>query len=143
MIVESMKACNFIKKRLQDWCFPLNIAWFIKHLWWLLLNIIAAVSARVLSVSFELLARSVLGYQKQDLLYFKCARLSKSTISEILKLWVSFFSKCPKFKVDSKNEKVQKVFGSLDSCIWNGKCEFSLLWQDYTASAVNVLLRHP
>ena len=38
-----LKACNFIKKRLQHRCFPVNIAKFlrtafsIEHLWWLLL----------------------------------------------------------------------------------------------------------
>ena len=37
------KACNFIKMRLQDRCFPVNIAKFLRsffteHLWWLLLK---------------------------------------------------------------------------------------------------------
>ena len=42
--VTGLKACNFIKKRLQHWCFPVNIAklfknsFFIEHLWWLLLK---------------------------------------------------------------------------------------------------------
>ena len=40
----SHQACNFIKKRLQCWCFPVNIpkvlgaAFFIEQLRWLLLN---------------------------------------------------------------------------------------------------------
>ena len=41
------QGCNFIKKRLQHRCFPLNIAkflrtaFFIEDLWWLLLHNIA------------------------------------------------------------------------------------------------------
>ena len=40
--VAGLKACNYIKKRLQHRCFPVNIAEFlriaifIEHLWWLL-----------------------------------------------------------------------------------------------------------
>ena len=42
--VANLKACNFIKKRLQHRCFPVNIAkclrtTFIEHIWWLLLII--------------------------------------------------------------------------------------------------------
>ena len=42
--VADLKACHFIKKRLQHRCFPVNIAkilktaFFIEHLWWLLLG---------------------------------------------------------------------------------------------------------
>ena len=42
--VTELKACSFIKQRLQHKCFHVNIAkflrtsLFIKHLWWLLLN---------------------------------------------------------------------------------------------------------
>ena len=42
----SLKACNFIKKRLWHKCFPVNIAnflrtaFFIKHIWWLLLELV-------------------------------------------------------------------------------------------------------
>ena len=38
-----LKACNFIRQRLQQRCFPVNIAKFLRtafsteHLWWLLL----------------------------------------------------------------------------------------------------------
>ena len=41
----TMKACNFIKKRLQHRCFTVNIAkflrisFFIEHLWWLVLAV--------------------------------------------------------------------------------------------------------
>ena len=42
--VVDLQSCNFIKRRLQHRCFPVNIAkilrtaFFIEHLWWLLLN---------------------------------------------------------------------------------------------------------
>ena len=42
--VLGLQSCNFIKKRLQHSCFPVNIMkflrtpLFIEHLWWLLLN---------------------------------------------------------------------------------------------------------
>ena len=42
--IHSLKAYNFIKKRLQRKCFPVNIAefmrsaFFIEHFWWLLLK---------------------------------------------------------------------------------------------------------
>ena len=32
-----LKTCNLIKKRLQHKCFPLNTAFFIEHLRWMLL----------------------------------------------------------------------------------------------------------
>ena len=41
--VVDLTDCNFIKKRLQHWCFPVNFAkflrkaFFTKHFWWLLL----------------------------------------------------------------------------------------------------------
>ena len=44
-----LKACDFIKKRLQHRCFPVNIAkflrtaFFIEHLWWLLLNSLSKI----------------------------------------------------------------------------------------------------
>ena len=44
-----LKACNFIKKRLQHKCFPENIAkflrttFFIEHLWWLLVFLLMMV----------------------------------------------------------------------------------------------------
>ena len=44
--VAGLKTCNFIKKRLLHRCFPVNIAkllrtaFFIEHLWWLLLQLI-------------------------------------------------------------------------------------------------------
>ena len=43
--VKGLKACSFIKMRLQHRCFPVNIvkflraAFFIEHFWWLLLFI--------------------------------------------------------------------------------------------------------
>ena len=42
--VVGLQSCDFIKRRLQHRCFPVNIAkflrttFFIEHLWWLLLN---------------------------------------------------------------------------------------------------------
>ena len=42
-----LKACNFIKKRIQHRCFAVNIAKFIRtvffteHLWWLLLKFVS------------------------------------------------------------------------------------------------------
>ena len=43
-LFEKLQACNFIKKRLQHWCLPANIAkflrtaFFMEHLWWLVLK---------------------------------------------------------------------------------------------------------
>ena len=48
--IVGLKACNFIKKRLQHRCFPLNIAkflktaFFIEHLYWLLLFMLVLCS---------------------------------------------------------------------------------------------------
>ena len=42
--VLGLQSCDFVKKRLQHRCFPVNImeflrtSFFIEHLWWLLLN---------------------------------------------------------------------------------------------------------
>ena len=47
--VPVLQACNFIKKRLQQSCFPVNIAkflrtlFFIEHLRWLLLPFTSAI----------------------------------------------------------------------------------------------------
>ena len=41
--VADLQACNFIKMKLREWCFPVNIAKFLRtaflkeHLWWLFL----------------------------------------------------------------------------------------------------------
>ena len=50
--IAGLKAYNFIKKRLQHRCFPVNIAKFVRayfkeHLWWLLLNFILACKLNV------------------------------------------------------------------------------------------------
>ena len=43
-ITEATEACDVIKKTFQHWCFPVNIAKFLRaaflveHLWWLLLT---------------------------------------------------------------------------------------------------------
>ena len=71
-------------------------------------------------------------FQKQDLFCVKYVRLSKSIISEILKLrgWF-FFWKYSKFIVDSKNtiKSMQKAFSFLYNCIWSGSGKFSPLWR--------------
>ena len=47
--VAGIQACNFIKKSFQPRFFPVNIvkifrtAFFIEHLWWLLLNLLTVV----------------------------------------------------------------------------------------------------
>ena len=65
--VAGLKSCNFIKKRFQHSCFPVNIAkflitFFIEHLWCLLLRLINAKRYRkklswlyssVFTVNFE------------------------------------------------------------------------------------------
>ena len=63
-----------------------------------------------------------------------------------MKLWGSrFISKCSKFYVYLKNaiKFPQKASGFLDNCIWIGCEEFSLLWQEYLSSAVDVLTKSP
>ena len=34
VFIGKLQTCNIIKKRLQRWCFPLNIAKFLEHLFW-------------------------------------------------------------------------------------------------------------
>ena len=63
--LSGLKTCNFIQKRLQHRCFPVNIAEFlriavfIEHFWWLLecraitLNQIQVASAAFLRCSFR------------------------------------------------------------------------------------------
>ena len=52
--VADLQANNFIKKRLQHRCFPVNVAkflrtaFFIEHLWWLLLKILKSISGKIL-----------------------------------------------------------------------------------------------
>ena len=44
--VLGLQSCDFVKRRLQHRCFPVNItnflrtSFFIEHLWWLLLNLL-------------------------------------------------------------------------------------------------------
>ena len=52
----------------------------------------------------------------------------------------SFFSKCYKFNVDSKDviKMQENNFGFSDNCIWSGSGKFSLLLQEYSYLAVSV-----
>ena len=53
IIVAGPKAYSFIEKRFQDRCFPVSIvellrtAFYIEHLWWLLLQVTVQNSKRV------------------------------------------------------------------------------------------------
>ena len=71
---------------------------------------------------------------------------SESVISEIQKLWGSyFFSKYSKFDLNSRNAgKIwEKVFCFWDNCIWIGIVKLSLLRTGYFSLAANVLTSSP
>ena len=62
--------------------------------------------------------------------------------SDIHQRWqTSFFPKCLKFDVDSRNwiKNWEKVYCFSDNCIWIGSCKFSQPWTGYLPSAVTVL----
>ena len=76
------------------------------------------------------------GVLKQDLL-----GISKLILSEIFKLWGSCcFSKYWKFYEDFKNpiKFPWTNFGFLDNCVRIGCGKFSVLWQEYLSSVINV-----
>ena len=71
---------------------------------------------------------------------------SESVISEIQKLWGSyFFSKYSKFDLNSRNAgKIwEKVFCFWDNCIWIGIVKLSLLRRGYFSLVGNVLKSGP
>ena len=77
---------------------------------------------------------------------FKYPRFSEWLISEILKLWgSSFFSKCSKFYMDSKNAMKYdwNAFYFSGKFIQIGVSKFRVLWQEYLASADNWLTYSP
>ena len=66
----------------------------------------------------------------------------QSVISEIHKLWGSFFfSKCSKVHLHFKNteKNVRKCFCFIDNSIWIGYVELSMLRREYLSSAANDL----
>ena len=72
--------------------------------------------------------------------------LWQSVISEKKWLWRwSFFSKCLKFDVDSRNgtRKSEQIFSFKDNSIWIGGNKFSQYRKRYLSLAVNVLRNMP
>ena len=79
---------------------------------------------------------------KLEFLDIYLAMFSESVISEIEKLWGSyFFSKYSNFYLNFKNwvRNSEKVFCSCDNCIWISNVKFSILRTGYFSSAANVL----
>ena len=64
-------------------------------------------------------------------------RFPECVISEINQLWVIFFLKISKFKVDFENP--EKAFCFWDNYVRNGCVKLSVLRREYLSSAVNVL----
>ena len=86
------------------------------------------------------------GPLKRAFLDIYLTTFSESVISEIQKLWGSyFFSKYSKFDLNSRNAgKIwEKVFCFWDNCIWIGIVKLSLLRTGYFSSAANVLTSSP
>ena len=86
------------------------------------------------------------GSSDMELFKHYLTTFSESVISEIQKLWGSyFFSKYSKFDLNSRNAgKIwEKVFCFWDNCIWIGIVKLSLLRTGYLSSAASVLTRSP
>ena len=86
------------------------------------------------------------GLLKQDFLDTYLTGLWESVISEIQKLFESFFFfKYSKFNLDLKNaaKSWQKLFCFSDNCIWIGIVKMSLFRTGYFSSVANVLTRYP
>ena len=84
--------------------------------------------------------------RKRDFLGIYLTTFSQYVISEIQKLWGSYFSsERSKFQLDVKNaeKKRHKVFSFWNNCIWNGIVNFYLLRTEYLWSAANVLKSSP
>ena len=84
-ISEGLKACNFVKKKLEHRCFLVNIAkflrtpFFIEHLWWLLLILVAIFKKKKkkktdLQVTWKLAILQIV-YKKTDELYIEWQRV--------------------------------------------------------------------
>ena len=88
--VASLQACNFIKKRLQYRCFPVNIAkdlwtaFYTEHFWWLLL--------KNMSIQYACYVRFTRGLLQLlfTFFYWKTSKWAYRLIQFLISYWETF-----------------------------------------------------